>query len=134
MPYDPGMSSDDELAIREVMATWMAATGTGDAATVLDLMTDDAVFQTPGAEPFGKQAFADAAAGRPTMDIDAAGEVLEVKVLGDWAYMRAHLTMTVTMPDGDSMRRSGNTLSILVKGTDGRWRISRDANLVTADD
>ena len=39
---------DDEAAIRELVSTWMAATKAGDAATVLDLMTDDAVFLVAG--------------------------------------------------------------------------------------
>ena len=39
---------DDEAEIRELVATWMAATKAGDAQAVLDLMTEDAVFLVPG--------------------------------------------------------------------------------------
>jgi uncharacterized protein (TIGR02246 family) len=55
--------TDDERAIREVIATWMRASTAGDTATVLDLMTDDVVFLVPGQEPFGKEAFAAASSG-----------------------------------------------------------------------
>lgn len=55
--------SEDERAIRELVESWMAATKAGDAATVLGLMSDDVVFMVPGAEPFGKQAFATALKG-----------------------------------------------------------------------
>ena len=51
--------------------------------------------------------------------------------LGDWAYMRAHLDMTVTPPGGAPVRRSGYTLTILRKEPDGKWRLARDANLLT---
>ena len=46
--------TEDERAIREVIATWMRASVAGDTATVLSLMTDDVVFLVPGQEPFGK--------------------------------------------------------------------------------
>jgi ketosteroid isomerase-like protein len=32
---------------------------------------------------------------------------------------------------GEQQRRSGYTLTILKKGDDGRWRLFRDANLVS---
>lgn len=50
--------TEDESAIREAIATWMRASAAGDIDTVLGLMTDDVVFLVPGAEPFGKEAFA----------------------------------------------------------------------------
>ena len=50
--------TDDERAIRNVVDTWITASKTGDVATVLSLITDDAVFMTPGQPPFGKEAFA----------------------------------------------------------------------------
>jgi len=36
----------------------------------------------------------------------------------------------VTPPDGEAMRRSGYTLTILRKEPDGRWRLARDANML----
>jgi uncharacterized protein (TIGR02246 family) len=50
--------NDDERAIRDLVATWMAASQAGDLETVLGLMADDVVFIVPGREPFGKEAFA----------------------------------------------------------------------------
>jgi len=55
--------TDDERAIRELVATWMTASQAGDIDTVLGLMTDDVVFMVPGREPFGKEAFAAASQG-----------------------------------------------------------------------
>jgi uncharacterized protein (TIGR02246 family) len=84
-----------------------------------------------GREPFGKQAFATAAEGMTKARIEGTSEIQEVQVLGDWAYLRNRLEMTVTPPDGGGpVRRSGYTLTILRKGPDGRWRLARDANLL----
>jgi uncharacterized protein (TIGR02246 family) len=42
--------TDDERAIRVLVATWMAASQAGDVSIVLGLMADDAVFMVPGRE------------------------------------------------------------------------------------
>lgn len=55
--------TDDERAIRDLVATWLRASQAGDIDTVLGLMTDDAIFMVPGREPFGKDAFAAASQG-----------------------------------------------------------------------
>lgn len=123
---------NDEQEIRDLVATWMAATKAGDAQAVLDLMTDDAVFLVAGQPPFGKAKFAEAAAAQAgaAVTFDGKSEILEIEVLGDWAYMLSRLTVTATPPDaGKAMVRSGHTLSILRK-QGGKWRLARDANLL----
>src|SRR5437763_492691 len=42
--------SDDERAIRELIQSWLTATTAGDIDRVLALVSDDAVFLTPGKE------------------------------------------------------------------------------------
>jgi len=123
--------TEDERAIRELVETWMRASKAGDTATVLDLMTDDVVFMTIGQEPFGKEHFRDSSESMRGIDIDGQAETLEVEVLGDTAWIRNRLEMVMTPEGGEPMRRSGYTLTILKKGGDGRWRLFRDANLVT---
>ena len=51
--------ASDEQQIRDLIATWMAATRAGDTETVLSLMTEDVVFLVPGAPSFGKRKFAE---------------------------------------------------------------------------
>lgn len=123
--------TDDERAIRELVETWMRASKAGDTATVLDLMSDDVLFMTPGREPFGKEHFRDSSESMRGIDIDGQAETLEVEVLGDTAWIRNRLEMVMTPEGGEPMRRSGYTLTILKKGGDGRWRLFRDANLLT---
>lgn len=123
--------TDDEQAIRQLIATWLAATKAGDTATVLSLMSDDAVFMVAGQKPFGKTAFMAASEGQKTLDIDGKSEILELQVLGDWAFVRTQLDLTITPIDGSPLvRRAGNTLSILRKEIDGRWLLARDANML----
>ena len=63
--------------------------------------------------------------------VEGTSDIRELKVLGDWAYMRSHIRVTVTPPEGTPTRRSGYTLTILRKEPDGQWRLTRDANLLT---
>ena len=123
--------SDDERAIRELIATWMAASQAGDLETVLSLMTDDVVFMVPGREPFGKAEFAASSQGMQGVRIRGTADIRELQVLGSWAYLRTYIAMTVTPPDSAPVQRSGHTLTILRKESDGRWRLVRDANLLT---
>jgi uncharacterized protein (TIGR02246 family) len=47
----------DKKAIREVVALLARATAEGDLATVMNLMTDDVVFLTPGNPPMLREDF-----------------------------------------------------------------------------
>lgn len=123
--------TDDERAIRELVETWMEASKAGDIATVLDLMTDDVVFMTAGGEPFGKEEFRVSSESMKDMEMDGRADVRELEVSGDWAWARTHIELTMRPPDAEPIRRSGYTLTILKKSADGRWRLFRDANLVT---
>ena len=123
--------TDDERAIRQLVSTWMAASQAGDTDTVLSLMADDAVFMVAGQEPFGKEAFAAASRGAQNVRMEGTSDIRELTVLGDWAYLRNHLTVTVTPPGRQPVRRAGYTLTILRKTPAGQWLLARDANLMT---
>jgi uncharacterized protein (TIGR02246 family) len=122
--------SDDETAIRKLVDTWLAASQAGDIATVLGLMTDDVVFMVPGREPFGKAAFAAASDAMKNVRMEGKSDIQELRVLGDWAYLRNYIEMTVTPESGQPVKRSGYTLTILRKES-GQWRVAHDANLLT---
>ena len=126
--------SDEERAIRELVATWHRATAAGDLQRILSLMADDVIFLTPGRPPMrGKEAFA---AGFRTLlqthRIESAGTIKELHVAGDWAFFWAELSVTVIPRSGPPARRTGNTLTILRKHADGAWLLARDANMLTA--
>jgi uncharacterized protein (TIGR02246 family) len=124
--------TEDERAIRDLVATWMEASRAGDVETVLNLMADDVVFMVPGREPFGKEAFAAAAQSMKDVGMEGTSDIRELRVLGDWAWLRSYIEVTVTPPGGAKpVRRAGYTLTILRKEPDGRWVLARDANLLT---
>jgi uncharacterized protein (TIGR02246 family) len=62
--------------------------------------------------------------------LTGTSDIRELKVIGDWAYIRNYIEITITPPDDAAMRRRGYTLSILRKQSDGKWVLWRDANLV----
>src|SRR4051812_2361003 len=101
--------TEDERAIRDLIATWTEASKKGDIQTVLSLMADDVVFMVPG-RSFGKEAFVAASQGMQGMNFESRGEVQEIQVLGKWAWCRTHLTVTVTPSTGKPIRRAGTTL------------------------
>jgi uncharacterized protein (TIGR02246 family) len=123
--------SPDERAIHELVDTWMKASRAGDTDTVLSLMSDDVIFMVPGREPFGKQTFAANSRSMDGVRLEGSAEIRELKVLGDWAYLRNFIEITIIPPGGAPVRRSGFTLTVLRKEPDGHWLLARDANLVT---
>lgn len=123
--------TEDERAIRQAVTTWLEASRSGDLETVLALMSDDVIFMVPGQEPFGKEAFAAASKGMDGVKLEDRTEIVELKILGDWAFIRNHIDLTATLPDGKTVRRSGYTLTLFRKEADGQWRLARDANLMT---
>ena len=126
--------TDDERAIRNLVDTWLSATREGDVDAVLRLMADDVIFMVPGQQPFGKREFAAASAGMKDVRFEGRSDIQELKVLGDWAYLRNYIDMTITPADGAPVQRAGYTLTILRKEPDGRWVLARDANLLTRTD
>ena len=124
--------SEDQRAIRAVVAEWMAATKRNDSQAVLDLMTDDVVFLVAGQPPMDKAAFRSAAASSPSAErptFEGVSDIKEIHVAGDVAYLWSHLTVTVTPHGGEPIKRAGHTLTIFRK-IDGRWLLARDANLL----
>jgi uncharacterized protein (TIGR02246 family) len=127
--------SDDEQAIRALIARWIAAAREGEVDEVLALMAPDAMFLMAGQPPMiGRDAFANS---MRTMladhTIDSTSEVEEVAVSGDMAYCRTRLSVTVTSKHGKlPLQRTGHTLSILRKGDDGKWLLARDANMLAS--
>jgi uncharacterized protein (TIGR02246 family) len=124
--------TEDEKAIRKLVDDWMAATKAGDKEAVLGLIAEDVVFLTPFAPPFGKKEFAGAQGGGGDMpEIDGKSEILEMEVMGDRAWIRNRIEVAVTPPGGgETKKMSGQTLTLLRKGADGKWLLFRDANFV----
>ncbi|HTE42639.1 MAG TPA: SgcJ/EcaC family oxidoreductase, partial [Steroidobacteraceae bacterium] len=120
------------LAVRQVVSTWMQATQEGDIAKVLSLMTDDVVFLVAGKSPFGKAAFAEQSKAMEGQKVSIQGisAIEEAVVVGDVAYLRNNLQVTMSSPSMPKpMKRAGYTLTVLRKVA-GKWLLARDANLL----
>jgi uncharacterized protein (TIGR02246 family) len=98
-------------AHRELVATWMTASQAGDIDTVLGLMTDDVVFMVPVASRSARGVRGRLQAWRARMEGNS--DIRELVVLGDIAYLRNHIAITITPPGCAPMRRAGCTLTIL---------------------
>jgi uncharacterized protein (TIGR02246 family) len=125
--------TEDERAITALIDTWMEASKRGDLEKIMSLMADDVVFMVPGREPFGKTEFAQMSHGMKDVRVEGEAEIVELKVLGDWAWLRNRLRIAVTPPKAPTARRSGYTLTILRKNETGRWVLLRDANLLAPE-
>ena len=121
----------DEIAIRQLVDTWMSASKHADVETLMDLMTNDVLFIVPGREPFGKAEFRAASEAMRHVALDGRAEICELHIFEQWAWLRNHIEIEISEPGSAPMRRRGFTLTILRKEADGRWRVSRDANLVS---
>lgn len=99
-------------------------------------MAEDAVFLIAGQPPMrGRDAFAAAfRAGEGKVRIEPFGKIQEIQVAGNLAYCWNHLQVTITpIKGGTAMRRSGYTLTVLRKESDGRWVVWRDANMLAPE-
>ena len=126
-------SGENERQIRRLIDAWIAASNARNLPALMDMMTDDVVFMTPGRAPFGKAEFAADVERMKGVAIDARAEVQEIEVFGPRAYIRNHVRVEITPPGQEPRRMSGYAMSILRKDDDGRWRIARDANLVAPE-
>ncbi len=126
----------DEQAIRDLVANWIRATTAGDVPRLLSLVSEDVVFLTAGQPPVrGKEAFATAfRSALAHVRINAISEIQEIRVFGEMAYCWNHFSVTLTPLEGGAAKRNqGHTLTILRKARDGRWVVTRDANMLGAD-
>ena len=122
----------DEDQIRALIAAWADATRVGDLAAILNLMTEDVVFLTPGNAPMRRKDFIGAfksLAG--SVEIDGRSNIQEITVTGDVAVCWNLIEVKITPQEGGTtVKRAGNTLTVLRRDSDGKWRIWRDANML----
>src|SRR5271154_7425179 len=111
--------TDDARQIRELIDSWIEASNAGDVPALMDMMTDDVIFMTPGRPPFGKAEFAADSERVKGAAIDARAEVQEIEVFGPRAYIRNHVRVELTSPGQAPKRVSGYAMSVLRKEADG---------------
>jgi uncharacterized protein (TIGR02246 family) len=122
----------DEQQIRGVIDAWGEASAAGDLPAQLNLMTHDVIFLTPGNPPMHRDQFAVGfKAMMAVVHLACRSNVQEIKVSGDLAICWNLLEVDFTpIEGGETVKHAGHTLTALRRGTDGQWRIWRDANLL----
>jgi len=125
-----GVVTEDEQAIRELVHAWTNANEVGDVATMLSLVTDDAVFMVPGCDPLGRELL-EAAPPTSSVQVEGINEIVELQVLRGWAFARNQVDVTITPATGEAVHLSGCTLALFRQEADGRWRLARHANMLT---
>jgi uncharacterized protein (TIGR02246 family) len=125
-----GGVTEDEQAIQELVHAWTNANEVGDVATMLSLVTDDVVFMVPGCDPLGRELL-EAAPPTSSVQVEGINEIVELQVLGAWAFARNHVDVTVTPPTGEAAQLSGCTFALFRQEADGHWRLARHANMLT---
>jgi hypothetical protein len=113
MTYD-----EDNEKIREVVTTWMRATGRGPLGNSFKSHSGGRGFPLAGSAAMrGREAFAGAlrsALGQ--VRIEGKPDVQEIHVAGDYAFCQNQLSLTVTpLQGGPARRRAGPTLSVFRK-------------------
>jgi uncharacterized protein (TIGR02246 family) len=127
---------DDKKKIQDLIETWSRATTAGNIETILPLMDEDAIFLQAGQEPMrGRAAFAaQFQEAIKHVRIEVGGDIQEIEVSADMAYVWNLLTVTVTpIKGGPSMKSKGPALTIFRKKQDGQWVLRRDANLLVEE-
>jgi uncharacterized protein (TIGR02246 family) len=122
----------DDQQIRALIDTWGEASAAGDLTAQFNLITDDVVFLTPGRPPMRREQFAaQFRAAIEIVTIECRSNVQEITVSGDLAVCWNLLEVSFTpVAGGETRKHAGNTLTALRRGSDGQWRIWRDANLL----
>ena len=123
----------DEQRIRALIDAWCEASAAGDLTAQFNLMTHDVVFLTSGRAPLRRE---ESAAGFRAMmevaSIQCRSRIQEIAINGDLAVCWNFLEVSFTpIEGGETRKHAGNVLTVFRRGTDGQWRIWRDANLLT---
>ncbi len=116
-----------------LVQSWCAASEAGDLDALLPLMTDDILFLTPANPPMTRADFIAAFGSmQGKVRIACYPNVQEVTIEGPLAILRNQLVVEIhPLAGGETIRHSGEVLSVLRRGADGKWRLWRDANLLT---
>jgi len=124
--------ASDEQQIRRLLDEWRRCTAAADLDGLLALISDHAVFLTPGHAPISKTDFA---AGFRRISakarVEAKQEIKDLGVCDRLAYAWSHLTVVLTAKaSGTRKESSGHVLTVFRKNAEGTWQLARDANLV----
>ncbi len=126
---DTASLDEDVAAIEKLLRAEIAAANTGDLEALLDLRTSDAVEMLPGESSLiGRDAIR-AAWGEdsPYTEQFTNLSTEELRVIGDWGFMRVSFVQTLTpVSGGEPIVFSGRTLIVVQRQPDKSWKIAME--------
>ena len=130
LAVDKAQEEDDIQAIKEIYEKWDEAENAGDADALVFLVTEDVIWMEPDSPVIvGKEALRkllESSYEKHSMK-DMKTVVEEIRLAGDWAYVRSSYCTTRIPKDGsDTVHRIGNIVDICERQEDGSWKIVRD--------
>ena len=126
---DTAQKEADIQAFKEIDAKWDKAVFAGDADAFMALVTDDYIRMEPD-EPamVGKEAFRESQQSffdKYSLQ-DSDNVIEEIRLAGDWAYVRGSWSGTIIPKGGrDPISSSDKWIDIRERQSDGSWKISR---------
>ncbi len=118
----------DVQAILDFEQTVFDAEIAGDIEAWLSSFAEDVMVMPPN-EPALTNKLAIRQSATPLFeqfDLHEETDDREVKVAGDWGYIRAHWIWTLTPKEGGkSVKDTGNSIWIVRRQPDGSWKIAR---------
>lgn len=122
------MSGEAEIAaIRRLFERYDSTATAGQAEQWMSLLSDDVIWMVPNqAALVGKDAVWGRVRSFFSLNLVHVGTVDEIRVAGDWAYVRGAYTVRVTpKAEGDTTEELGKIVYILGRQADNSWRITR---------
>ena len=118
----------DIAAIRDLFERYDSTINAGLAEQWMSLLSDDIIWMEPNQPAIvGKDAvWGIVGAFFSDLDMERVTGVDEVRVAGDWAYVRGTYEFRITpKAGGDTMEEVGKIVYILGRQADNSWRITR---------
>ncbi len=119
----PGLTAEDEAAIRALITQWDRNV-VEDFPANADLYTDDYVEMRATAVE-GREAARELYAGFTFDWTESVTTVREIEGRGDLAYLWTESATRYTNANGVAMLQNASNLWVLRKGADGQWRVAR---------
>jgi ketosteroid isomerase-like protein len=110
------------------------ATGESDVEMLVSIYTSDAILMDPETPALkGEDAIRSSLQELfDTVSLDSESVVEEVRLAGDWAFVRGSFRLEVTpLESGQPFEVTGNWIDVRERQDDGSWKVSR--NMWNAD-
>jgi uncharacterized protein (TIGR02246 family) len=124
---DVDLTNPDVAAIVQIAKDFSDAIAVGDFKRVIDFYSPDVVYMSPGApDAVGKDAVAQNwrdMLSSYTLHVDV--HIVEVKILGDFAYDRAVFTMSMKPKAGGEKQDMGGRVFEVLTKEGGKWKSLR---------